>query len=125
MRGACRIGVGTGMVFAVFSAALADDLPPSLPVKAPVPYVATAYDWNGWYVGAHGGVIKGASNWTAQPGAGAPDLNGSFNLPFNLDFMAGDGCVFYWPPTVHGYDFSSSLVLWLPGCCQRVPPAPA
>src|ERR1035438_3989132 len=58
------------------------DMPPRLPVKAPVPYVSTAYDWNGWYVGAHFGVIRGSSNWSAtQPGSSAPGFNGSFNLP--------------------------------------------
>jgi len=73
---------------ALGSPALAADLP----VKAPVPYVSTTYDWNGWYVGAHVGVIRGSSNWSAMPpGAGAPGLNGSFDLPFNFDFMAGTG----------------------------------
>jgi high affinity Mn2+ porin len=89
--GSGKIAGGTGIVLATCSVALAADLPPSLPVKAPVPYVATAYDWTGLYVGAHAGVIRGASNWTAQPGAGVPPLNGSFNLPFQLDFMAGTG----------------------------------
>src|ERR1700675_283862 len=107
----CKFGGGTGIVLATCSAALAADLPPSLPVKAPVPYVATAYDWNGWYVGAHAGVIRGASNWTAQPGAGAPDLNGSFNLPFNLDFMAGTGSYFLGLQTGYNYVFPSRLML--------------
>ena len=67
-------------------------MPPRLPVKAPVPYVSTAYDWNSWYVGAHFGVIRGSSNWSAtQPGSSASGFNGSFNLPFNFDFMAGTG----------------------------------
>jgi high affinity Mn2+ porin len=67
-------------------------MPPSLPAKAPVAYVSTAYDWNGWYAGAHVGVIRGSSNWSAiQPGAGGPGLNGSFDLPFNFDFMGGWG----------------------------------
>src|ERR1700676_1628810 len=83
---------GAGLVLATCSAAIAADLPTSLPVKAPVPYVSTAYDWNGWYVGAHVGVIRGSSNWSAMPpGAGDPGLNGSFDLPFNFDFMAGTG----------------------------------
>ncbi len=67
-------------------------MPPRLPVKAPIPYVSTDYDWNGWYVGAHFGAIRGSSNWSAsQPGSSAPGFNGSFNLPFNFDFMAGTG----------------------------------
>jgi high affinity Mn2+ porin len=78
-------------MLATCSVAFAADMPASLPVKAPVPYVSTAYDWTGWYVGAHVGVIRGSSNWSAQPGTGTPGLNGSFNLPFNFDFMAGTG----------------------------------
>ena len=56
-----------------------------------MPYVSAAYDWNGWYVGAHVGVIRGSSNWSAQPAAGGPALNGSFDLPFHFDFMGGTG----------------------------------
>jgi high affinity Mn2+ porin len=75
-------------------AAFAADVPPNLPVKAPVAYVtkapqaqaANSYDWNGWYVGAHVGVTTGSSNWSATPG-----LNGSFDLPYHFDFMAGTG----------------------------------
>lgn len=92
MKGICKFGGGTGIVLATCSIAIAADLPASLPVKAPVPYVSSTYDWNGWYVGAHLGVIRGSSNWSAMPpGAGAPHLSGSFNLPFNFDFMAGTG----------------------------------
>jgi high affinity Mn2+ porin len=85
-------GGGTGMVLATCSVAMAADLPASVPVEAPVPYASPAYDWNGWYVGAHMGVVEGSSNWSAMPpGAGAPALSGSFDLPFNFDFMAGTG----------------------------------
>jgi high affinity Mn2+ porin len=86
-----RFGGGAGVVLATCSVAFAADLPASLPVKAPVPYVSTAYDWNGWYVGAHVGVIRGSSNWSANPGAGVSGINGSFDLPLNFDFMAGTG----------------------------------
>jgi high affinity Mn2+ porin len=80
-------GLCLGMLVLEGTARAAD-----LPLKAPAPYVSTAYDWNGWYVGANFGVIKGASNWSATPpGAGGPVLNGSFDLPFNFDFMAGTG----------------------------------
>jgi high affinity Mn2+ porin len=84
-----RVVAGVGLsLFACDGAGFAADLP----LKAPVPYISTAYDWNGWYVGAHAGVIVGSSNWAAtQPGAGGPGLNGSFDLPFNFDFMAGTG----------------------------------
>ena len=84
-------GVGLGLL-TLDGPAFAADLPASMPVKAPVPYVSTTYDWNGWYVGAHVGVIRGSSNWSAiQPGAGGPGLNGSFDLPFKFGFMAGTG----------------------------------
>jgi high affinity Mn2+ porin len=86
------LGGGIGMVLATCSVAIAADLAASMPVKAPVSYVAPAYDWNGWYVGAYVGVVRGSSNWSATPpGAGASALSGSFNLPFNLDFVAGTG----------------------------------
>src|SRR5260221_10716655 len=107
----CKFGSGTAIVLATCSAALAADLPPSLPVKAPVPYVATAYGWDGLYGGAHAGVIRGASNWTAQPGAGGAALNGSFNLPFNLDFMAGTGSYFVGLQAGYNYVFPSRLML--------------
>src|SRR5258708_21152816 len=101
MQRICTFWGGTGVVLATCSFAIAGDLPTSFPVKAPVArYGAKAapggevngYDWNGWYVGAHVGVIRGSSNWSAtQPGAGGPGLNGSFDLPVNFDFMAGTG----------------------------------
>ncbi|WP_079539493.1 carbohydrate porin [Bradyrhizobium lablabi] len=116
MKAICKIGGGkiaggTAIVLATCSAALAADLPPSLPAKPPVPYVATAYDWTGLYVGAHAGVIRGASNWTAQPGAGVPDLNGSFNLPFHLDFMAGTGSYVMGLQAGYNYVFPSRVLL--------------
>jgi high affinity Mn2+ porin len=98
MKGICKFGGGIGVVLATWSAAMAGDVPPNLPVKAPVAYVTSApqapaangYDWNGWYIGAHVGVTTGSSNWSAtQPGA--PGLNGSFDLPYHFDFMAGTG----------------------------------
>src|ERR1700681_729880 len=60
---------------------------PSISISWPAPAAPIC-----WYVGAHAGVIVGSSNWSATPpGAGGPALNGSFNLPFNFDFMAGTG----------------------------------
>ena len=54
--------------------------------KAPQVPAASGYDWSGWYVGAHVGVITGSSSWSATPG-----LSGSFDLPYHFDFMAGTG----------------------------------
>jgi len=98
IMGIYKFGGGTTVLLATCCAAIAGDVPPNLPVKAPVAYVTKAptapaadgYDWNGWYVGAHVGVTTGSSNWSAtQPGA--PGLNGSFDLPYHFDFMAGTG----------------------------------
>jgi high affinity Mn2+ porin len=107
-----RFGGGAGIVLATCSVAVAGDLSPSLPVKAPVPYVSTAYDWNGWYAGAHAGVIRGASNWSAAPpGAGGPALNGSFDLPFGFDFMGGWGTYFAGLQAGYNHVFPSRLML--------------
>src|ERR1019366_3478746 len=104
-------GVGF-ILLALDGSAAAADMPANLPVKARVPYVSTAYDWNGWYVGAHAGVIGGASNWsTTQPVANAPGLNGSFNLPFNFDFMAGTGSYVAGLQGGYNYIFPSRLML--------------
>jgi len=104
-------GVGLGLL-AFDGPAFAADLPVSLPVKAPVPYVSTAYDWNGWYVGAHAGVITGSSNWSAVPaGSGGPALNGSFDLPFHFDFMAGTGSYVAGIQGGYNHVFSSRLML--------------
>ena len=93
MKGSSKFGGGTAMVLASCSAAIAGDVPSDLPVKAPPAYVtkapqapaANGYDWNGWYRRPcrrdHG-----RSNWSANPG-----LNGSFDLPYHFDFMAGTG----------------------------------
>src|SRR6202049_2501639 len=107
-----KFGGGTGIVLATCSVAIAADLPPSLPVKAPVPYVSTAYDWNGWYVGANVGVIRGSSNWSATPpGAGVPGLSGAFDLPFNFDFMAGTGSYVGGLQGGYNYVFPSHVML--------------
>jgi high affinity Mn2+ porin len=112
MKKICKFGGGIGVALATCSVAIAADLPKSLPVKAPLATVATAYDWNGWYVGAHIGVIRGASNWSATaPGAGGPALSGSFNLPFNFDFMAGTGS--YDAGLQAGYNYVSPSRLML------------
>jgi high affinity Mn2+ porin len=75
-------------MLAMGNVALAADLR----VKTPVPYLANSSDWTGWYVGAHVGVTRGFSDWSSTPiGPGGPASNGSFDLPFHFDFMAGTG----------------------------------
>jgi high affinity Mn2+ porin len=119
MKNISKFGGSTGVVLATCTAAMAGDLPANFPVKAPVAYVtkapqmpvANSYDWNGWYVGAHVGVTTGSSNWSAiQPG-GAPGLNGSFDLPFNFDFMAGTGSYVAGLQGGYNYVFPSHVLL--------------
>jgi high affinity Mn2+ porin len=101
MEGICKFGGGAGaaLVLATSTVAFAGDVEPNVPVKAlpgyytkaAQPSPASGYDWNGWYAGAHVGVTTGASDWSATQPGGGPKLNGSFDLPFNFDFMAGTG----------------------------------
>jgi high affinity Mn2+ porin len=111
MKKAYILGGGTGIVLATCSVAIAADLPANFPVKAPVSYVSTAYDWNGWYAGAHVGVTTGSSNWSATQPGGAPALNGSFDLPFNFDFMAGTGSYVAGLQGGYNYVFPSHAML--------------
>ena len=109
-------GVGLSLL-ALDRPVVAADLPQGLPVKAPVAYVSptaavSGHDWNGWYVGVHAGVIQGSSNWSATPpGAGAPGLNGSFDLPSNFDFMAGTGSYVAGMQGGYNYVFPSRVML--------------
>jgi high affinity Mn2+ porin len=97
MRGLCKFGIGATVALATCAVAAAGELSANFPVKAP--YVtkaapsqaSNAYDWNGWYIGVHVGVTTGSSNWSATQPFGAPNLGGSFDIPFNFDFMAGTG----------------------------------
>jgi high affinity Mn2+ porin len=110
-------GIGGGAVLASSAFAIAADLPTDIPVKAPMAYVkapqapaVNGYDWNGWYIGAHVGTIRGSSNWSAsQPGASS--LNGSFDLPFQLDFLAGTGSYVAGLQAGYNYVLPSRLLL--------------
>jgi high affinity Mn2+ porin len=119
MRGLRKIGSGAGFMLATCTVAAAGDLSPNLPVKAPVPYVtkapqapaANGYDWNGWYIGVHVGVATGSSNWSATQPFGAPNLGGSFGIPFNFDFMAGTGSYVAGMQGGYNHVFQSRLML--------------
>ncbi|MGP8119366.1 MAG: carbohydrate porin, partial [Xanthobacteraceae bacterium] len=63
---------------------------PAMPVKARPAPASPAYDWSGWYVGAHVGFTAGRSAWTATP-AGAPPLGGSLDFPLKFDLFACTG----------------------------------
>src|SRR5271163_2120623 len=58
-----HLALASFWLLALAGPALAADLP----VKAPVPYLANtqAFDWTGWYVGVHLGVVQGRSNWSS------------------------------------------------------------
>src|SRR6202163_1859216 len=80
---------------------------PSISISWPAPAAPIC-----WYVGAHAGVIVGSSNWSAtQPGAGGSGLNGSFDLPFNFDFMAGTGSYVAGLQGGYNHVFPSRLML--------------
>lgn len=106
-------GLTLGLL-AIDGPVLAADLPPSLPLTAPVPYVSTSYDWNGFYVGAHVGVSKGSSNWSANPpprAGGGSGLGGSFDLPLHFDFTRGTGSYAAGIQGGYNYVFPSRLML--------------
>ena len=70
---------GAGLVV-LAGGAHAADLSAALPTKAPTPMVAPAYDWTGYYIGAHFGYAAGTANWSSTSGvSGALDLFNSFD----------------------------------------------
>jgi high affinity Mn2+ porin len=89
----------------------AADLPTSPPAKAPAPEASPVYDWNGWYVGAHVGVIRGSSNWAARQPAVGQSFGGSFDLPYNFDFFAGTGSYVAGIQGGYNYVFPSRVML--------------
>ena len=121
MKGICKLGSSAGavLVLATCTVAFAGDMEPNFPVKAPPAYYtkvpqafpASGYDWNGWYAGAHIGVTTGASDWSATQPGGGPNLSGSFDLPFNFDFMAGTGSYVAGLQGGYNHVFKSRLML--------------
>lgn len=45
-----------------------------MPVKAPVKMLSPAYNWTGFYIGAHGGYAWGSSRWIDDPIFGGTNL---------------------------------------------------
>ena len=66
-------------LIALAGGAEAADLSAALPTKAPPPTAQTAYDWTGFYLGAHAGYAWGSSNWATPGAAGSLDLYQGFN----------------------------------------------
>jgi high affinity Mn2+ porin len=81
------VGAVIGVALATAERALAAD--DSMPTKAPPPATVAAYDWSGFYAGAHLGYAGGTSNWST-----APNLSGSFGLFQSYDAFKNDGSYF-------------------------------
>jgi high affinity Mn2+ porin len=107
MRRRCIAGLGL-LVFA--SSAQAADLSRALPTKAPPS--PSAYDWTGFYVGAHLGYAAGWSNWTAtQAGAAVPSLSGSLDLFQGYNFSTGSGSYLLGFQAGYNYVLPSRIVV--------------
>jgi high affinity Mn2+ porin len=101
-RSRALVGIGLGVIFGFGKPADAADLSTK----------AASYDWTGWYVGAHIGVIRGSSDWSSTPlGPAAPPFNGAFDLPLKFDFMAGTGSYVAGLQGGYNYVLPSRLVL--------------
>src|SRR5580704_6599045 len=85
-----ELRVVIGLLALTESAAASD-----LPVKAPPPPAATAYDWTGAYVGGHISYAAGSSRWSAMPtGAAGPAQSGSLDLFKAFNGFDGMGSYF-------------------------------
>jgi high affinity Mn2+ porin len=102
-RGLHLAGLG---LLVLAGSARAADLSVALPTKAPPPALA-AYDWTGFYLGAHAGYALGGSHWSADPPAsGTVDFSNAYN------FSTGDGS--YLLGFQAGYDYVTASH-WLLG----------
>ncbi len=110
MRGLRLAIVGLG---ALAGSAQAADLSGTMATKAPPPVVPVAYDWTGFYLGAHIGYALGASNWSAtQAGSATPSLNGSLDFSNAYNLSTGSGS--YLLGLQAGYDHMAAS-RWLVG----------
>jgi high affinity Mn2+ porin len=82
MRGVGAAGIG---LIVLAGAAQAADLSAALPTKTPPPALI-AYDWTGFYLGAHAGYALGGANWSAVPAA-----SGTIDFSNGYNFSTGDG----------------------------------
>ena len=74
--------IGVGVVIGLGGSALAADLPPSPPPRAPavyVPAVLPIYNWAGIYIGVNGGWGWGNAKYTANAFASFPGTTGSLS----------------------------------------------
>ena len=76
MRGLRLAGMG---LIVLAGGAHAADLSAALPTKAPPPPAPVAYDWSGFYLGAHVGYALGGSDWSVtQAGGAEPERHARF-----------------------------------------------
>jgi putative transposase len=85
---------------AIAGSAAAADLSASLPIKQPVPYLASSYDWSGWYVGAHVGVICGSSNWSSTIGR-LKDGWSEEHVRWSRRDLSAKRYVYFWADGIH------------------------
>lgn len=88
-----RLWLASAGLLALTTGAYAAGLSASLPSKAPPPVASAAYDWTGFYLGAHLGYAAGSSNWTATE-PGAPNISGSLDFYQSFDAFKGSGSYF-------------------------------
>jgi len=107
--------LGAVGLVAMATTASAADLAARPYTKAPPQIIAVAYDWSGFYVGAHAGYASGTSNWlnTASNAAGAfwPSLVPGDRTSHSISGALGGGQIgynFQAGAVVYGVEFSGS-----------------
>ena len=70
------------------TAAVAADLPRSMPAKAPA-YVPVGYNWTGFYLGINGGYGWGSSGWSLVPGTRIEPSGGLFGGTVGYNIQTG------------------------------------
>jgi high affinity Mn2+ porin len=87
-------------------------LNPNAPAPASAaPMAGPAFDWAGFYVGAHAGLSAGYSAWSATQPGGAPSLTGSLNLFRAFDLFTEAGSHFGGFTAGYNYMMPSRIVL--------------
>jgi high affinity Mn2+ porin len=89
LRNIVLVGLAAGGWAAEVNAA--ELSPVAMPVKAPLATTSPAFDWTGFFGGAHFGYAGGQSDWTA---AGAVPLSGTLNFFSPYDASKGTGSYF-------------------------------
>ncbi len=101
------IGAVIGVTLATAERAPAADIMPTKP-----PPAQSAYDWTGFYAGAHFGYAAGSSRWSATAtGAVAPALAGSLDLFNGYNMFKGTGSYFAGFQGGYNYLLPSRLLL--------------